>query len=378
MLRESKNNCRSIGGVTRSDKQIVSLDFNDRYDRNYFVIELGPNDQNNSTCTFTQQFSQNIVDTPSDYYCAITKFSIPAIDIPVFIPDFPDGIAPIAGNPTIYSVTLTYGTFTSGQTPVIFQPETGLPPSDEVYTYVFDIVTFLTWINTALSTALTALKVLVPAISTATAPWFQFETNEKISLVCTRAFYDNSLATPINIYLNLPLGNLLVSIPSTFEPFGSDPDPLGRDFLMNISNLYNNWYNPSFVVPSSPPLYYIFTQEELGINILSPLKAIRITSTSLPIQKEFIQTINSTSLSAVGVLQTFIPIFEPGTIRPAVINYLPTLYHMIDMYGQNPINRIDFNFTWIDGDNDEHPIYITYNTVASVEFAFFKKSTFTS
>lgn len=347
------------------DSSIVSLDFNDQQDKIWFDVEIRPNATSLRSANYNQQFNMNIVGRPEDYFCAIPRFSVPTSLVPILSVEFQSG----SSVNTIYSVTLEYNGLAS-QNFVVYVPDNNLSTSDDAYPYVYTVDSFLDMINTAL--AVSHGSIGPPAGSL--PPYFQFDSNTGlISFVCQRAYYDRGLAIPINVYLNTDLSVLLEGF------YGSmlSNATLGENFLMGVTNLRSNWYQPSDVAVATPPLYYIFTQNYPALQTWSPFKSMRLTSTTLPIKKEFIIQ-DGGILSGAGVLQDFIPLYNVNEIRPTLIQYTASQYHLINMTGKAPLNKLDFTFVWVDNNGREHNIYIPYGGVCSLQIAFFKKKTFTS
>lgn len=311
------------------------------------------------------------MDNPEEYYCAISRFSCPTNVIPVFVPTF----QPSSFTNTIYSVTLTYNGNTS-QTFLIYVPTSGYPTTSEFYPYVYNYQDFVDMINTAMATSFSAIS---PPFGSQ-APYMQFDpVTSLFSLVAQIAYYDSSAAMPINVYFNQPLSVLLEGLDVKVAPNGSIPDPQGEDVLVRIHDTKNNWYNPSWVTPSTPPLYYIMMQNYSSLLVLTPFISLRLISNTIPIKKEYIVSQNlDTQLSGVGVLQTFIPLFTESMGHATQLTYDPSVLRLLNMAGHQSIQKIDFQFQWIDGSGMAHPVYISYNQVCSVSFAFLKKNTFTS
>ena len=351
----------------------MKLNFTHKQDKVYFNVELGNNGGGVAVpATFNQTFQSPIIDVPDDYYCCVTKFSCPTTQIPIFIPT----LQPASTTATIYSVTLTYNGNSSQQF-VQYVAGSGFPNTAPTYYYVFNYNTFIDQINTALATAFAAIT---PPMGSQ-APYFQYNpVTGLISFVAQRAYYDQTLSTPILIYINLPLSDLLTGFEGTYAPLGFVPTVTGQDDTISVYDQKNNWYNPSWVTPATPGDYYIMTQNYPSIGAWTPFKSLRLSSNSLPIKPEYIiPSFGTINLGSQGVLQTFVPLFDETGIHATSVNYVPgTNLHLLNMSGAKPIYQVDFQFQWIDGDGLAHPVYIDNNQVCAVEFGFFRKSTYTS
>ncbi len=365
MLQLAKKDTRSAGSyVDDSGPIITKLDFDSIQDKIWFNTEIRPSlylPSNTTPAIYTQQFTQNIVDNPGEYYCVVPRFSVPTGLIPAFIPEF----ANINTGETVYSVTLEYNG-NIFQQPIYFTAVNNLPKTDPAYAFIYSYDDFVYMINNALNTAFGF--VLPPA--GALAPYFKY-SDGRFSFICQRAYYDVGLALPIKVFMNSNLNTLMNGL-TTYN--GNNTQ--GRDYLINVRDFKYNWYNPSNLVASTPPDYYIFTQNYDNMAAWNILKSLRLVSNSLPVKKEFIS--NTGVLSGVGVLQDFIPIYTSTEIKPAIVQYVASQYHLINLTGHVPINKLDFKFVWVDSFGVEHPLIIPNNSVCSIQIAFFKKSTYTS
>jgi hypothetical protein len=356
------------------DVEKVSLDFrNDRTDKSYFNIEISPTSQlsNTSQCTYNQQFQLPILMKPSDYYCAISSFSIPTDNIPVFIPQFQSGTT------LIYSVTLAYNG-TGSMVPLVFVPQNGYASTSEFYNYVYNYNDMLLWLNTALASAFSNIN---PPVGS-TAPYMIYDPDTLLfSLIAQTTYYDLiNTVSPISVYFNYPLYCLFQGMPAIQAPEGSIPDPSGEglDYLINITSFNNNFYNPPNIAAATPPAYYNITQEYNNLRNWSPLASVRIT-TSMPMSQEVILSSNSSNiLTSSSVLATFFPIYNVADPRPADLQYVPSLYHLVNMFSNAPLQQIQLSVVWIDQLGISHPVYIPSNSVALIQLAFFRKGTFTS
>lgn len=286
--------------------------------------------------------------------------------IPAFIPEFED----ISTGQTVYSVTLEYNGY-AFQQPIYFAAVNNLPITDPGYAFIYSYEDFVYMINSALSTAFSFIAPPVGAL----APYFQY-ADGRFSFVCQRAYYDVGLALPIKVFMNSALNVLMTGLTS-YNGNGTT----GRDYLINVRDFKNNWYQPSNLAVVTPPDYYIFTQNYDNMAAWNVFKSLRLISTTLPIKKEFIASNTNNALgvlSSVGVLQDFIPIYTSGEIKPSIVQYVANQYHLINMTGHVPVSKLDFRFVWVDSDGIEHPVYIPEGGVCSIEFVFIKKNTFTS
>lgn len=358
-------------------------------DRIYYNVIIPYNPINGvSNAIYLEELNQAIVQNPSEYYLSIIRFTIPTQYIPILIPD----IQPYPNtdvNLTTYSVTLTYSTFTSGQIFIEFVSANPyiIPMPISInnknadrsgYYYIFSYNSFLLMINTALSNAFTALSTAsggtLPAGSA--VPYFQFDPiNSRISLVATIAGFDNSLMTPINIYVNTALFTFLDGI----NNIDYGPNALnGKNNHLLVVNYGNNSYNPPGV--SGTLLYYIITQEYQALPDWNSFKSLILASNSLPIKPEYLPrrtNFNQGVINTRGILKDFEPLIDLGPEARTVVQYqLNSPYQLINLNSNTPLTKIDISIYWLDEYGNQYLVQIPPNEVATIKMVFIKKSTF--
>jgi hypothetical protein len=356
-----------------------------REDKIYYnvVIPYRPDSTGFAPAVFQEQLNQSILDRPSDYYMTIIRFSIPVQNIPIFIAE----IQPFPNtnlNNTIYSVTLTYGANTSGQTFVQFVtqnpnatpslPLTAFHPNADKtpYYYIYEYTQFLSMVNATLATAFAALPGS-PVGSQ--APYFIFD-GQRLSLVAQIAYYDQALPTPINIYMNYFLLTYFDGITTDFYGVGLVN---GLDAKFLVRNDYNNFYNPPNIAPVYPPLYYIMTQNYTALIDWNSFKSLSLVSNLIPIKQEFIpssmpnQGFNLAVVNSRGQLKDFEPIFNNNENR-TVVQYFPTgPYQLINMNSDDPLTKIDISIFWSDQFGNIYPLDIPFNQLATIKILFTRK-----
>lgn len=361
------------------------------YDRLYFNIVMPYKPVGGlSPAIYRQELSEPLIMNPSEYYIAITRFTIPTSNIPIFIAEiqpFPN----VNLNNTVYSVTLTYGAFSSGQTFIqyvthdINSPQSlpltaSHPYADKTpYYYIYTYTDFLDMINAALITALTTLKGLVGApIALATAPYFIYDTTtEKISLIADSTFYDLILATPIKFYVNYKLFSFLDGFPTFF--YGNNL-PNGLDFQFEIHQLGNNWYPiPNVAVPL-PSTLLSLTQQYNTLSDWNSFKSLQLVTNLLPVVQEYTPQVgNQSDVNLVGILKDFEPIIELGPEGRTTVQYqINSPYQLINLIGKVPLTKVDIQIYWTDQFGNQYLLDIPYNQIVTIKLVFIKKSTFTS
>jgi len=377
----------------------ISHEQNDKF---YMTVKMGynPNSLGISPASFQQQLNQPIMMNPHDYYMTINKFTIPTQNIPIFVAEiqpFPNTNVDL----TVYSVTLTLGANVS-QVFVQFiteQPNVTPPPISanpvngpkSSYYFVYTYMNFITMVNNALAAAYAALPGTPVG---GQPPYFTFDcVNERISLVAQYANYDENAANRISIYMNQVLFTYFSGLSEEYFGFNQ---PNGMDTRIIVRYDGNNVYNP--VLPGVPTVpanpipndFLIMTQQFPALVNWLSFKSMILVSNLIPVRLQYsvgnVQTLGNTASSnqsivnVQGTLSSFEPILDIGdeTLGGQLQYVTQGPYKLLNMFGNNPISTIDVTAYWVDQFGFTYPIDIPINQVAIIEFAFFKKSTFTS
>lgn len=340
---------------------------------------------------FTNQ--QDIILNSGEYNIAVSRFFIPA-NIPVLIV-IPSG-NPSNINELIYTVTMSYtdpGTLITYdyQQNLIWLPYTyDLPPTtplQEDYYFEYYIEHMLSIFNTAISNALTNLNTVV---NTATgfnipgwpilSPYLIWNSESHLLSLITLATYSptNIAYNNLSIYFNSPAFTLLDPLPADFI---NDNPPLGKAYKIFIySN--DNYYNPSNVVPSSPPLYLQIIQEFPNIINWYPIKNIFFESNLIPITKQFItsqsnltnQQNQGNQTNQRGILTDFVPIFQNDITPRSSMQYFADNYKFITLLDSDKgLRPIDIKVFWTDIFGVVRPLTTWWNQYANIKLVFVKK-----
>lgn len=368
----------------------------------YFNVTIPYNPDSNGNCLaiYQSQLNQPIVYRPEEYYMAMVRFRVPGALIPTMIAriqPFPNTNL----NNTIYSVTLTYNGFTSGQTFVqyvtsdasapVSRPLTANNPTVDYteYYYIYEYTDFLDMINTALATAYTALDVAsgstLPAGSY--APYFILDPlTLRLSLIAQQDPYDLGTggtrdilgpappAIPIKVYINDALYQYFDGMPIIYQGFNR---PDGMDVQMNIQNLYDsNWYRPPGVnLPTGAATLLEMKQQFDSLADWNSLQTVQLSSNLLPVVREFVPQANQQNgiITSFGILSDFIPLVTQGPEFRTSIEYVADLWRFLTLTANNPITRIDLTFTWTDELGESRIIKIPNGETATAKILFMKK-----
>lgn len=335
-------------------------------DNVYVNLTLTNNNPVSVIANINQTFTADLISDPSSYYMAIIRFSMLGVKIPFFI--FQTGA---------YYVTLTYNG-TPYSAPVLYPNQ--LNPIPAYGNAIYSYTQFLTYINSAFATAF-GLIPMPPAGST--PPYMLFnQSSGLISLYADGRFYDDTLATPINVYMNQ---NLYKFFENFYVQFYSENAVNYLDYRFIITNLYNS--NTSVLDPTIPANFYRISQEGSNCSRFWQPDKIQFTSSLMGNRPEFTQNPNSgmalTNSSTAGggvptsnTLTDFIPSFPSSDIIGwrTDLEYLPTTqYRLVDLLG-NRINQIDIQTYWLDQQLNTYPVYIEPGRSFQIKMGFFKKS----
>lgn len=399
LSKSSANLMRAGANMDIRDIKRVSFPFSSQIDKVYFEIEQGPigNYPPRNLAKYDSNFNQSILKNPKDYYMAISKFSIPSLAIPFWVPDMISGFTQ-DNQQTIYNVTIGYHTGGEWQyfaSPVMYVPENGMPYTSDLtnpYWYVQDINWALQLINNAIEKGLAHFEFDDGAYA-----FLQYDPDTSlISLILPPdvsgesstnfyvwADYNEQQTTDgyVQIFFNYPLSILLSNINGFSPPnlpgeniiIGSDTT-YQRDFqvwVWNQSGLSNNFNETTNT--------FTLTQQYYSLQSWFPLASIRVQTGSLPITNESLLPQSSNNgLSAQPIMQTFYPIYSTSDPKPALIIFTSQQYHLINMVGDLDIAKLNLQYFWISQNGTEFPLIIPYNFVMLTELTFVKKSTFTS
>ncbi len=303
-----------------------------------------------------------IIYNPSNYYCSIIRFDIPLLDVPLYI--FP--ILPNSG--TSQTSPLVIGiTYNGIDYPVnlIYVADNSYSPVNQTnqnkqiitpYYFVYDYQNMINSINTALSTAISKAGI------TGVTIYFYIVPNEQLLYLSLNGVtaLKSSGAT---IFINEYLYNYLAGFEFTFINYES----LTHNYNLKIT------YPPSSVTIPDP---YNIPQQYNNFMYWNSLKKILITSNSLPIQNEFIDSSN-TNGETIGlpIITDFTPTFEfPGQTRSIAYYYPQSQYRLVDMKSNSPITSLDLNIYWEDKHNNVYPLCLDNYSQVNIKLGFFNKN----
>lgn len=332
--------------------------------------------------------NQPIVNNPDDYYASIIRFSIPSFEIPVIGPFLIQ--TPVNNiNLSVYSFTLNYSSVNSDTTfwiftpdvlsPNVTPPQVGTPlQTFTSYYFLYNYITLMNIMNTALESALTNLKSKAgtTAITDAPVPFFYYDPNTNlINLYADKTYYDNSLTNPISIYFNSPAQTFFNALP--FKSIDEN-NIIGKDNIFIIQN--NENIN---IVTLNTFDYIVMTQEYQSLGYMALLKSI-IIGTNMNVQSEIFFINNPQAfqnLNFVNVLTDYLPDInsnnDAGVSSKNFIYNAPSLYRLFEFKQRTPLYNISANIYFTDNLNNLYPLYLKKGTIANIKIMFIKKKLIT-
>jgi hypothetical protein len=349
--------------------------------------------------TFNETRNSPLIQNPNNYNLSIIRFQLDTISLPSYIASIQPNQSNI--NLMIHGVNLSYWNGTTETTIsityLIWKPvhrEVSLPPapssnsngfqSDSAYYYGYSFLHVCEIINTAFTTALTALKTAIGggggAISTATAPFIYFDhDNKKFHLVGDSAFYNSNAGTHIRIYFNRPLYGL-------FSSFGA--------YRNSINNPNQNIYQIRLTGEKGTNLvqntnwgsgitFIDYPQEYPTLSNFNPVSSLVFTTSQLPIvpnsisaplifnNNQLVSDANQNSLT--NQIITDMANNDDFSYKPNLLYNPSAEYRRISMTSNRPIYNIDIQVFWRDKKGILHPFVVWSGGSASIKILFEKK-----
>lgn len=303
-----------------------------------------------------------IVDTPSDYELAVTRFGVPATRIPIMVwgSEPYDVVANPSSKVDRFIVTMSYdGASVSEYLTFIPNSVSGIY-GQEIWSYQ----EFIDIINVALRDAFLAIKAIKGAAPPVSPPYMTFDPETQLCTLYSPQTYDtgNPSIPPvpvdtIAVYFNGPLFKLFPS----FETYYTGVT--GSSYRLLIKSEYNN----SETISGTP--YYLTKQKYPTIALWSDFRRIVFETDSIPVEPEYQPTLKN-------VTRRLITDFEPDV---AINNRERFQYsgsgwkRYYDLKSQYPLRTIDLRIYWQDNEGKLYPIYISKDESASVKLLFRKK-----
>lgn len=353
--------------------------------------------QEPSQLTFQETRNIPIIQNPSDYNLSIIRFQLDTISLPSYIASIQPNQANI--NLMIHGVNLSYWNgsteITIPLTYLLWKPvhkEVALPPApnttsngfqaDSIYYYGYSFLHVCEIINTAFTTALTALKLQsgTTAIASALAPFIYFDhNNNKFHLVGDNAFYNSNSGTHIRIYFNRPLFGLLSSF-GAYRNSITDPNQNVYQIRLTGEKGTNLVQNTNW---GSGITFIDYSQEYSTLSNFSPISSLIFTTSQLPIvpnqisaplvfnNNQLVSDYNQNSLTYQII--TDMANNDDFSYKPNLLYNPSAEYRRISLTSNRPINNIDIQVFWRNKRGELKPFYVWSGGSASIKILFEKK-----
>lgn len=199
-----------------------------------------------------------LMSKPSEWDVSIVRFVLPGYDIPIF-----------TFTPDLFHISMSY----NGSTVVL--PVVWDTSVQNTGYLLYDIQAFIHMLNTTLTSAWTALKVLQGGLpGSGDMPYFTYsETSQLISLTANAAHYASNLTTPIVIGWDEPLNVKIQGIPTLYNTLAT------TQYTALFLNQYTN------VTTVGTNTYYTMTQEGPSFDNMVDTDMI-VIQTNMPITQE--------------------------------------------------------------------------------------------
>lgn len=340
---------------------------------NVVIQPLASNGANNTVAKYNETLTIPVLSNPADYYMSVVRFSLPIDQIPLF--KFPVEVAQANPNISYLNIGVRAGGVNYTQ-PIVYVPMNTLAApvpsggpqfftneqSVSEYYNIFSIGHMINMINTALGLAFVASGIA------GTAPFYRWDpVSELISLFVSTGM----VAAGQSVFVNKYLKDYL----SSFH-YLLDNSTFADDYL------YYTQYDANNPIVGG---FHEFKQEYVSIALWMDIRKILIVSRTMPVATEVLPdqiTTQTSQLPVFSGLSSSLPIVSDFVLSydqfnqiSSVIVYNPSsVYRLVDMIGNTPINKIDLEFMYQDKYGNRFPIYLSPSNEASVKILFVKKT----
>jgi len=314
---------------------------------------------------FAETQTQPLLLKQNDYKMSVVRFDMPSSNFPIFV--YQNNM----------SVTLFHPNTGAVSEQLLIAVNRSLTPSTLPIEGIWYIDQLMEMINTALSTAFTALGAL-PGGSPTVAPYFAYEPETKLISLYTPFEYQDTNAQRIEVWTNFTLfDNIFPSFDVQFTDWAPQPD--GKQIRFLIKNLKTNiiidpTILPEPAVPVFPGQYLIKTTQGVETTgTMFTFYKIVITSNIMNIRHESLSTSTSDgNPNNIPIVTDFDYSFD--TINYDRITYIPTAeYRWIDLLTDLPLTQLGFKVHVQDQAGKLTPVRMLPGDSINIKFLFRKK-----
>lgn len=296
-----------------------------------------------------------------DYYCTVARFKVPSASIPLFI--FQEGD---------YTVTLTDTDGNNWTTVCHWIPNDSNTPN-----YVWSYEEWAQSVTNALLSSYNAIPML---IRPSAPPFVIYDPQSQLYSLCATNEYNASTLDfgKTQIWMNV----------GTFSKF----EFWTAFFASPTSNKFANVFSAGHgineikaIVPAgasvlnaSPAIngitYYVMTQEQKGLFLLTDFDSLVLTSSTIPIHPEqFGSTDDTSSQNQQFILTDFQPDLNNDISSRSYFIYSPSVFRWFDVPSGIFLNTLDVQMYWRDIRGVLRPILLYYNDICDIKLLFKKK-----
>ena len=336
-----------------------------------------------TTPVVAQYFSNSnniILQNQTDYVGSIIRLNINQYLIPIFIFRVYEPVSDI--NKGVYSFTLTYGDYSSGQTFLIWQPTCTLYPppnntSSQVfssnYYYCYSYQTMIDCMNVALQTAYTNLSNSINDNNTtlplANYPFIVYNTGLQLMELHAHESFDLNSENPVNIYCNSFLHHFLHGFKLFTQSYTATN---GMNYQLSVKTLPDA--NKATNLSND---YITMYQEASCFSYWNSLRQVFVKSSMNVSLEAFFDP--NTNVSYSNILTDYVPDLsgpEEALISEKQFVYnASSLYRLFEFSKNNmPLTNIDLSLVWVDNAGNEFPIYIDIGFKCDIKLMFIKKT----
>jgi hypothetical protein len=411
----SRYNYRNnTAGVLDSDHIYYNINYTNAesgssIDESGNIVQL-PTDRKDLVFNFNQSRAAPYIQCPEDYYLSVIRFTIESPNLPLFT------VQPIQGldsDITIYTVTIMGTDGNPFKRQVRWTPEDsrladpGSPSTYKIgdpidpYYYCYSYAYFITCVNDAL--AYCWATELGENILNSPYVYFDVETNLFTLGGPVDFFRTNNngeaFSSTFSIYFNIPLYNLLASLPAKYvsktitvtQP-GKDNSQMDYRMILSTGSSLPPGDTQPYIIntrnnPYTANLDVYATQEYSTLPLWTPITSIVFKTSLLTTNPEIIGTpvvyvdgtrnINAGRQNAdiLNTLSEHSVDLKYGTEYKPFIYYEPSgEFKLTDLYGKNPIQDIDISVFWKDNFGNLIPFRLGIGCSSTIKILFRKKT----
>lgn len=314
--------------------------------------------------------SQAIIERPEDWECSVVRFDVSANSLPPMVLPMPGPPTVGANVPSSLQVVLRHAGVDYA----------AIVNIEVLATFAYGFMYSFDELTKRINAAFAAAFAVIPGPPSTAAPVIVFNPLTQLFVLYFQDTYVTAGA-PIEIYVNSQLYRYILSMPAAF--FGHNA-PGGKDYRLDVSTTsavtLPNPPGPGFpVVIQANGAQRSITQVAPSLASCNGVRNIFIT-TSMPINSESLPTSPgvaqnaNTSSNSLPILTDFLLSTDPAAnpVQDRIsVSYLPTAeYRMIQMRGQEALNRIDMKFFFGLFDGSIQELYIPPGGYCSAKILF--------